>query len=421
MRACRLERSRSVRSLSVQAILTILVTACPTGRADDRYVAVDGAPSGQGTKASPWDAESALNGSHPVHPGDTLWLKRGTYRAVNNRDGLGFTVKLAGTASAPVQVRAVPGERVTIDGGLNIQPPSTYLWIRDLEVTVSEPRPPAPVPPDPTYKNVGRPWGGLNVYSGTGCKFINLVIHNNNQGVSWWSASTESELYGCILYDNGWAATDRGHGHAIYTQNDEGLKTIADCIMTGGYGYSLHAYGSKRADVNNYLAQGNIVYNAGAFLIGGGKPSRGIRVKDNVLYNTDMRLGYDAPYNEDCEVRNNTVYHGSLTIDRFRKVVDEGNKVTKRDAPRTPGVKVVFRVNRYDADRANMALLNGDAKPETAVDFGSFLRPGDRYRLMNPRDFYGKPVLEGTYRGKPVTIPLNGEFVAFVVFRSSHR
>ena len=90
--------------------------------------------------------------------------------------------------------------------------------------------------------------------------------------------------HGCLIYDNGWAGTDRGHGHAIYTQNEDGIKTIADCIMTGGHGYTLHAYGSARAYVDNYLVAGNIAYAADTFLIGGGRPSHNIRVRDNVLH-----------------------------------------------------------------------------------------------------------------------------------------
>ena len=157
------------------------------------------------------------------------------------------------------------------------------------------------MPPDPSYRNVDRPWGGLNVNTGTGCKFINLVIHDNSQGVSWWSASKDSELYGCLIYDNGWAGTDRGHGHAVYTQNADGTKTIADCVMTGGHGYTLHAYGSPRANVENYFVAGDIAYAANTFLIGGGKPSRHIRVHDNILHGVGMQLGYSAPRNEDCE------------------------------------------------------------------------------------------------------------------------
>jgi hypothetical protein len=50
--------------------------------------------------------------------------------------------------------------------------------------------------------------------------------------VSWWSGDIDSELYGCLVYDNGWTASDRNHGHAIYTQNKEGTKVIADNILS---------------------------------------------------------------------------------------------------------------------------------------------------------------------------------------------
>jgi hypothetical protein len=37
---------------------------------------------------------------------------------------------------------------------------------------------------------------------------------------------------------------------------------------------------------------------------------------------------------------------------------------------------------------------------------------------MNPRDFYGKPVLTGTFDGESIRVPVKGEFAAFVVLRS---
>jgi hypothetical protein len=138
--------------------------------AADWHVATNGVPDGLGREAAPWDISSALDGRHKIEPGDTLWVHQGRYKAEPKVGGMGFVVRLVGRDGAPVQVRAWKGQRVTIDGGLNVQPPSTYLWIWDFEILVSEPRPPSPVPPDPTYANVNRPWGGLNVYSGQGCK-----------------------------------------------------------------------------------------------------------------------------------------------------------------------------------------------------------------------------------------------------------
>src|ERR1051326_24629 len=142
-------------------------------------------------------------------------------------------MRLAGSAEKPGQGRALPGQRVMVDGVLNVQPPSTQVWLRDLEIAVSENFTGSRRIEEPGShpESLNRPWGGLNVYCGAGCKFINLIIHDNAQGVSWWTASKDSELHGCIIYDNGWEAPDRGHGHAIYTQNAEGVKTISDCII----------------------------------------------------------------------------------------------------------------------------------------------------------------------------------------------
>jgi len=48
------------------------------------------------------------------------------------------------------------------------------------------------------------------MYGGANCKYINLVIHNCNQGISCWKGEIDPEIYGCIIYDNGWLGTDRG-------------------------------------------------------------------------------------------------------------------------------------------------------------------------------------------------------------------
>jgi hypothetical protein len=102
--------------------------------AADWHVATHGVPDGSGTEATPWDIGSALDRRHKVEPGDTLWIHQGRYKAEPKVGGTGFIVRLTGREGAPVQVRAGKGERVTIDGGLNIQPPSTHLWIRDRKI-----------------------------------------------------------------------------------------------------------------------------------------------------------------------------------------------------------------------------------------------------------------------------------------------
>ena len=114
-------------------------SAVVLGSVTEWYVAEDGTPHGQGTRNSPWDLESALGGAHDIGPGDTLWILAGTYRHPNRKLGSpGFVVKLAGRQDRPIHVRGEPNHRVTIDGGLTVAQPSTWLWIRDLELLVSE-------------------------------------------------------------------------------------------------------------------------------------------------------------------------------------------------------------------------------------------------------------------------------------------
>ncbi|MDA1192126.1 MAG: right-handed parallel beta-helix repeat-containing protein [Candidatus Poribacteria bacterium] len=395
---------------------TIAAAAVSSGEAFGTawYVGPQGSPTNDGSKESPWDIASALVQIERVQPGDTIYLMDGVYRRRPNEL---FEVMLVGAEGRPVHVRPEPGARVVIDGGLTIQPPTAHLWMWDLEILVSEPRPARIISPGSHPEDLTRPAGGLNMRGGDRCKFINLVIHDCSQGVSWWVGSKDSELHGCLIYDNGWLASDRGHGHAIYTQNDDGVKTISDCIMTGGYSYTMHAYGSSRAFVNNYLIEGNVCYDAGTFLIGGGRPSHGIVVAENVLYGMTMRLGYDAPHNEDCVARDNLIVNGALQINRFNEVSESGNVVLSADAPRPDAPQVILRRNKYDQNRAHVVLLNWDGADSVEVDFDGFLDAGEAFRLMDPRLFYAPPIMRGTYDGSPITVPVEREMTVFVVLK----
>ncbi|MBI4657898.1 MAG: hypothetical protein HY735_03455 [Verrucomicrobia bacterium] len=409
-------------ALFLRILLTALIVVVVGKRAyaAEWHVAPDGIPANSGKPNSPWDLDSTLQGNRSVEPGDTVWLASGTYKHPDRKRGaMGYAVHLAGSDGHPIHVRAISGQRATIDGGLNVQPPSTHLWFRDLELIVSENLAMTRRFDEPgsSPKGYDRPWGGLNVYSGKNCRFINLVIHDNAQGVSWWAGSKESELHGCIIYDNGWEAPDRGHGHAIYTQNNDGIKTISDCILTGGHGYTLHAYGSSRADVNNYLVTGNICYNGGPFLIGSGRPSRNIRVLTNFLYRVSMRIGYNAPHNEDCEMRGNWIIGGNLAVEKYKSVTNEDNRVLSDNASRPSGTNVFLLPNRYDSDRANLVVFNWDKRPSMEVQLNDFLRQGERFRILHPREFFGKPILEGNYDGQAINVPVRDEFAAFVLIK----
>jgi hypothetical protein len=400
-------------------VFVCLLVPAVVGRGADWYVAPGGRTANPGTREAPWDMASALDGRKGVRPGDTIYLLEGTYRRRPNEL---FDIRLAGAPEKPIYLRPVRGHRARIDGGLAVQSPSAHVWIQDLEVFVSEPVPEQPVGAGSSPTDLNRPWGGLHMHGGSNCKYINLVIHHCNQGMSCWKGEVDPEIYGCLLYDNGWLGEDRGHGHCIYTQNDEGVKTISNCIMTCRYegSYTMHAYGSERAYVNNYLVTENICYGRGPFLIGGGRPSHGIHVRRNYLYGVDMRIGYGAPYNEDCEVRDNVVVNGALEISHYRNAVQEGNLVLADNTVRPAGFKSILLPNRYDPNRAHLAIYNWGKAEAVDVETGDFLREGDAIELLDPRNPFGEPVASATCRSGKIHIPVQGEFAVFIVKARRH-
>src|SRR5207237_1107658 len=94
-----------------------IAVARPVHRPGEQfYVAPNGRPDGDGSLRNPWNLDTALSQPIGVRPGATIWVRGGVY-------GSGLTMfhsKLAGTQAAPIVVRQYPGERATINGGLQI-------------------------------------------------------------------------------------------------------------------------------------------------------------------------------------------------------------------------------------------------------------------------------------------------------------
>jgi hypothetical protein len=380
------------------------------------YVSPDGKQGNAGTAESPWDLISTLAGEHKIERGSIVWIRGGTYKGKPEINKGKLLVMLGGKDGAPIHLRGTPGERATIlDTGLMVMQGTKHLWFWDLEITSSVPADKRVTKQSGSHPTDLPGGDGINIYYGEGTKFINLVIHDNvGGGVGWWVDSTDSEFHGCLVYGNGWTAPDRGHGHSIYVQNNDGIKTVSNCILSAAHEgqYTMHAYGSSAAYIHNLRLEDNIAFERGPFLVGGGRPSRAIKVFRNYLYGVNMQIGSSVE-SKDCEVRDNLVAKGKLTIGKYEKVVEEGN------ASETPEQKAILIPNKYDPNRAHVAVYNGAKAPQVAVEVGGFLKPGDRFRLMDGRDFYGKPVLQGTCAGSTLSVPMSGEFSALVLVREA--
>lgn len=149
-----------------------------------------------------------------------------------------------------------------------------------------------------------------------------------------------------------------------------------------------------------------------------------------------MQIGYSAPENEDAEIVGNLVARGGISVNRYKKVVAKDNTVVgggigfnncvaveqenNRILSQPPAEPViVLQPNAYDPNRANLAIFNFPKAEQVAVSVADFLKPGDAYRLMNPEDLYGEPVAQGTCQGETISVPVKGEFAAFVMFKEA--
>ena len=406
------------------------------------YVSPTGKADAAGTFADPWDIYSALGGEQKkVQLGDTLWVRGGVYASKPNvyaskpnekgerRD---IDIKLAGTEQKPILVRQVKGERAIVDAIVSVSKPTDYIQIWDLEI--------APAPGvQPVYEttqsgswpsNLSPAGGGFDVRAGKGCKYINLYIHDNPGGGSgFWVGATDSEFYGCVIVNNGWKGPDRYHGHAIYTQNNEGTKRVTNCVLNTRNNdgqYTLHAY-TEKGFLKNFDIQDNIAYSRGVFLVGGGQVAEHILVKNNYLYQMPMQIKNGA----DCVIQDNILYKSSMLVRKYKQAVIADNLIVgadtkieqvekvegknKTEAPTAP--MAILLPNKYDTGRANLAIFNFSKAASVDVKVAGFLKSGEEYRLMNPEDLFGKPVFTGKVKGDKISVPMKDEFAAFVVFK----
>ena len=410
----------------------VLFLGAAVATAAEFYVSPSGSPSGSGSQSNPWDLQTAFDQPSVVHAGDTIWLRGGVYTGY-------YTSRLVGTAAAPILVKQYPGERARIDGNhVGTQPTITvngsYTWLWGFEVFNSDPTRWTSDGNDP-------PRRGLGIQlSGTGTKMINMVVHDTTEGVLDPSGADAAEVYGNLIYYNGYDSPDRGHGHGIYVQNDAGnpLKKIYDNIVLEQFGYGLHGY-TEGGDLDNIEYQGNTVFNNGGLsshgwttdiLLGGLVNANVPKLTANMAYTQTHAGSNNLGYSAGCAsptVTGNIFSTGTaFKIVSCTNITMTGNTFygslsgfTQSQFPsntyyssRPTGLWTYVRPNAYEAGRANITIYNWDLQSTVSVDLSAVLTAGQGFEVRNAADFYGAPVLQGTYDGSAVVLPMTGLSVA---------
>jgi hypothetical protein len=427
-------RQLPVRSISARAALAalLLVGALASGRAQalEFFASPSGSSSGDGSIARPWDLVTALKQPAALKPGDTLWLRGGVYRGA-------YVSYLTGSSGAPIVVRPYPGERATIDGvnaaGATIfQISGSYTWYRDFEIMSSNTNRTSPSVSGSgvtTMQTPGHP----------GLKVIDLVIHDT-LGNGFWIDATDMEMYGCIVYYNGYTGTDRGHGHGIYAQNATGTKHFIDNIVFQQFDKGIQFFGGTTAPINNMDVEGNTVFQNGYIdstesnniEIGGGLTAQNPVFKDNYSYYSNIGKedigGYNTAgtsnlvYQNNYDAANNdwpTTFSGlhgfAISGNTFRghaggfatSLYPSNTYYLGAPPPAAPN-RVFIRPNAYEPGRANVTVYNWLKAASVSVDLSSVLKVGDSYEVRNAQNFFGAPVKTGTYGGGAIALPMSG-------------
>ena len=374
------------------------------------YAATNGSSSGDGSSGRPWNLATALSGGNgKVQPGDTVWLRGGTYVGQ-------FRSTLTGTAAAPIVVRQYPGERAIIDGGGSTSDTfvadGSYSVFWGFEMTNSD-----PVRCCSTSSFFR---ADMMVSHATHVKFINMIVHDGGPGYYTWSPYGDVEIYGAIIYNIGYDGSDRGHGHGMYLKNDVGPLVVRDNILFNSYGYGIHAY-TNTGDglLNGIHLEGNVSFNSGTLSaqgtsgnIGnlGQPPANNMAMIDNMTFfspgigGSNWLLGSG----DGLTATGNYVVGGTgMSQGTWTNAIITGNTVITSGAKPTQPL-VFVRPNAYEPGRANVIIYNWSRQAAVSVDLSSVLSVGRRYEVRNVQDLFGAPVASGTFGGGTLSFPMAG-------------
>jgi len=374
------------------------------------YAATNGSSSGDGSSGRPWNLATALSGGNgKVQPGDTVWLRGGTYAGQ-------FRSTLTGTAAAPIVVRQYPGERAIIDGGGSTSDTfvadGSYSVFWGFEMTNSD-----PVRCCSTSSFFR---ADMMVSHATHVKFINMIVHDGGPGYYTWSPYGDVEIYGAIIYNIGYDGSDRGHGHGMYLKNDVGPLVVRDNILFNSYGYGIHAY-TNTGDglLNGIHLEGNVSFNSGTLSaqgtsgnIGnlGQPPANNMAMIDNMTFfspgigGSNWLLGSG----DGLTATGNYVVGGTgISQGTWTNAIITGNTVITSGAKPTQPL-VFVRPNAYEPGRANVIIYNWSRQAAVSVDLSSVLSVGRRYEVRNVQDLFGAPVASGTFGGGTLSFPMAG-------------
>lgn len=305
------------------------------------------------------------------------------------------------------------------------------------------------------------PTGPTEIY---GCVIYNNGLDNNvDHGIYVQNSSTTgiARIEENVIFDN------TSHGIHAYTETNtlRNIQLVRNVSFNNGstanptWGYDQRPnllVGGTIGGATAIQVDSNYIFeqNAGAYEDG-----------------PTLQMGFGTETNSDATLRNNTVWGGNAAVyfrtwstgtvtdnvlrggPTYNRLVDKAYQGTPltgytwtgnhyyatststvwwynngwRDLPtwqsssytglansgtaeNLPGTATTYlRTNKYDGSRALLVIYNWQGTGTVSVSLSSFISAGAQYTIRNVYDIYGTPVLQGTYDGNPVSVPMTGK------------
>lgn len=96
-------------------------------------------------------------------------------------------------------------------------------------------------------------------------KLINSLAHDSATPVSWFTRSTDSEVYGTLSFNGGYVSALRGMHHGCYAQNVDTIdtpseKVFRESIFFNNYGLGMQIYGAC-GPADSFLLEGVVSFS----------------------------------------------------------------------------------------------------------------------------------------------------------------
>lgn len=268
-------------------------------------------------------AQAFAGNNGQIKAGDTVVVQAGRYPGHFIETVNGVTFKGVGlpqidgnwpwVGDIPQAMLVILGNDVTVQGfEITDTGTDTRVWLTSSD-------------DDPANANVRRR-NGVFTY-GARLRLIDNVIHDGANGLGAWDQCVDCQFSGNVIYNNGFQAPDRGHGHGIYTQNTTGHKTFSLTATFNNFGYGIQQYGSSSAHQDHYIWQNLLIWNQTA-LFGGNTPLVDLTVSDSHFYRANLSLGYGNPDNSGVTIQGSTFWGTTFNLSLSKAVTVARNLFT---------------------------------------------------------------------------------------------